>query len=378
MIGGKVGRASAVQLDRSGSKIPTPAKATPSTPVPVAATKPEPAAAPEPPAKQSAGAPQVSSSFREVVENAKKNLASVSAKSSQQPAKAEGRKLDLAELDVAATALQLLVRHRGGGPFGSGRLEGKEAEELGTSLKAALAMLQKDASSSESTTAPAPSKSSVEMASSPATTSRSIAPSPVAAGNTKPTPSTTPQVPPLKAAVAAPTPMPAPVAEKPKAAKSMVSASEGAAAAPGGMKVVTIAEGLDSFLLAPKEVSTEDLKGLRDGIIHCLGLIQAEILSRPLEQPVQPSSATAASVGSSPTASKTAPLLSEGESLDKQLKVAMGLLLKHRGGPSFGHGRLQGEELSNLEQRLQTLAGTFLEESEGSEGGKTVLKIFDN
>jgi hypothetical protein len=55
------------------------------------------------------------------------------------------------------------------------------------------------------------------------------------------------------------------------------------------------------------------------------------------------------------------------EPLEKQLKTVMGLLLKHRGGPSFGHGRLQGDELANMEQRLKAVAAALVEEAVAAE-----------
>mmetsp|Transcript_9127 Transcript_9127/g.15176 ORF Transcript_9127/g.15176 Transcript_9127/m.15176 type:complete len:117 (-) Transcript_9127:97-447(-) len=45
--------------------------------------------------------------------------------------------------------------------------------------------------------------------------------------------------------------------------------------------------------------------------------------------------------------------------VERELKLALGLLLKHRGGPGFGHGRLQGKELAMLEQSLRKAASRF-------------------
>lgn len=47
----------------------------------------------------------------------------------------------------------------------------------------------------------------------------------------------------------------------------------------------------------------------------------------------------------------------------KDIKLALGLLLKHRGGPGFGHGRLQGSELTMLEDNLRAVTNFLLSEA---------------
>ena len=47
----------------------------------------------------------------------------------------------------------------------------------------------------------------------------------------------------------------------------------------------------------------------------------------------------------------------------QELKVALGLLLKHRGGPGFGHGRLDGPELTHMSVRLRNIAVKLSEEA---------------
>ena len=42
--------------------------------------------------------------------------------------------------------------------------------------------------------------------------------------------------------------------------------------------------------------------------------------------------------------------------LESELRTGLGLLLKHRGGPGFGHGRLNGAELDSLENRLRSIS----------------------
>jgi hypothetical protein len=51
-------------------------------------------------------------------------------------------------------------------------------------------------------------------------------------------------------------------------------------------------------------------------------------------------------------------------SLDQEMRTGLGLLLKHRGGPGFGHGRLQGSELDILETRLRSISRKLVSESQ--------------
>lgn len=44
------------------------------------------------------------------------------------------------------------------------------------------------------------------------------------------------------------------------------------------------------------------------------------------------------------------------------LKTALGLLLKHRGGPGFGHGRLTGDNLLMLEDKLREVVALLKSE----------------
>ena len=54
------------------------------------------------------------------------------------------RPLSTDELEVVGKALRLTVRHRGGGPFGVGRLAGSEAVELESALLEVSELLKKD------------------------------------------------------------------------------------------------------------------------------------------------------------------------------------------------------------------------------------------
>jgi hypothetical protein len=39
--------------------------------------------------------------------------------------------------------------------------------------------------------------------------------------------------------------------------------------------------------------------------------------------------------------------------IEQDVKLTLGLLLKHRGGPGFGHGRLTGKELDLMASKLR-------------------------
>jgi len=67
------------------------------------------------------------------------------------------------------------------------------------------------------------------------------------------------------------------------------------------------------------------------------------------------------SVTQSPTAKRM--LESKELPVDQELKLARGLLLKHRGGPGFGHGRLEGAELEALSSRLRSVVSKLSDEA---------------
>jgi hypothetical protein len=128
----------------------------------------------------------------------------------------------------------------------------------------------------------------------------------------------------------------------------------------------------------------EELSGLRDALIECLGMLSAEIREKemlgqgmmppagmPMPQaPAQPASGAQAAppqmmqppAPASPPQADPRPL-QQPQNLQGEAKQALGLLLKHRGGPGFGHGRLQGKELSILEERLRSVSKKLLEEA---------------
>jgi hypothetical protein len=47
---------------------------------------------------------------------------------------------------------------------------------------------------------------------------------------------------------------------------------------------------------------------------------------------------------------------SEVSKLEKELKLTLALLMKHRGGAGLGHGRLKGHELQLLAEKLQLVS----------------------
>ena len=257
------------------------------------------------------------------------------------------RKLGTDDLEVLAKTLQSLVKHRGGGPFGKGRLEGYEADELESFLLKAVNILKSDATvAGSAAAAPAPSPA--------------ITPAPVPAP--------------------APAPTPAPFG----ATNSATSAQNSLAVQTPLLsqettpvrKEVPIAMGLNNFLENPSVTSTEEMGALRDGLIQVLGMLTQEIAQRPATQlppgiVSAPANTMSSQRGSKDEASMEAAkritsINSSGgrtdNDLESELRVGLGLLLKHRGGPGFGHGRLEGVELDSLENRLRSITKKLREE----------------
>lgn len=128
----------------------------------------------------------------------------------------------------------------------------------------------------------------------------------------------------------------------------------------------TIAQGLDDFLANPSQLSIEvelnlfnlitikiidvtfllqELDALRDGLIQCLGMVQNRIMDTAIGV-IAPSvtpqsqlpSATERIIQKAQQAENNGSS-SVSTDVEKDLKITLGLLLKHRGGPGFGHGR---------------------------------------
>ena len=60
-----------------------------------------------------------------------------------------------------------------------------------------------------------------------------------------------------------------------------------------------------------------------------------------------------------------APSMEDSEENRKSIRTLMGLLLKHRGGPGFGHGRLKEEEAKKLENEAAEVMALLNQESGG-------------
>ena len=279
-----------------------------------------------------------------------------------------GRKLKVEELEVAAKALQLLVKHRGGGPFGIGRLAGNEVNSLENNLRNVYAMLVNDMAitKEEGKIIGKESKTRAEDDEPLPDLKKAAAPQPPSAPVAKVEPKTAPVAkatpqPPV-AVQQKPVPAPAPAKTAPVPAQSLAPVQSNSE-----LTQVPISAGLESFLQSPQYLSIQELNGLRDGLIQCLSMIQMEILKRPLDAPTnvpavplipQPVDNMKVLERVMQTNQKLA-----SDEIDKDIKIALGLLLKHRGGPGFGHGRLEGRELSLLEDKLRKAAEVMLEEA---------------
>jgi hypothetical protein len=247
------------------------------------------------------------------------------------------------ELEVAGEALKLLVKHRGGGPFGAGRLN-TEAEliSLEENLRKTVAVLH-NLDSNAAVAAPAP------------------APAPV--GRTPLPP--LPQIPQNPVAAARP---PAPVQQQQQQQQQQQMPAPPADAGAS----VPIAMGLDQFLQAPRERSNEELNALRDGLIQVLAMIQSELAGRPAAggggmSVVATAEAAKAATDRIMRLNAPASATPEGSSaaipIEQDIKLAMGLLLKHRGGPGFGHGRLEGKELDLMAEKLRAVSQRLVTEA---------------
>ncbi|KAL7557736.1 hypothetical protein ACA910_006213 [Epithemia clementina (nom. ined.)] len=85
-----------------------------------------------------------------------------------------------------------------------------------------------------------------------------------------------------------------------------------------------------------------------------------EVEYEPVVQPVQERSRSSSSSSSSTDSSTT---VASEESTRKDIRTLMGLLLKHRGGPGFGPGRLQGGEAQKLQDLIGQLSELLREEA---------------
>jgi len=257
------------------------------------------------------------------------------------------QKLSKSELKVAAQALHALVSHRGGGGFGKGRLTGVKATDLEEKLVKAVQMIKsKDAGITSTAADGAAATATTATATSTAT--RVSRPEPVPNPKFSSEPMTT----------AAPVRTPAVVATTPEL--SNVVPLEATTVPQQGL----IAKGLNDFLRDPAQLSGQQLASLRDGLIQCLSMVSQEIAASSDRDnsggvtdqvlPSQPQQAGEYLTEPIPAGEYiTEPI---PRSLGDELRMTLSLLLKHRGGPGFGHGRLQGRELESLRARLTSVS----------------------
>jgi len=77
---------------------------------------------------------------------------------------------------------------------------------------------------------------------------------------------------------------------------------------------------------------------------------------------VQPVSPVTQSAPSAAAAASLAPTSTEEEEARRKVRTLQGLLLKHRGGPGFGSGRLKAPEAKRLEDTLEEVKGIMRKE----------------
>jgi hypothetical protein len=156
--------------------------------------------------------------------------------------------------------------------------------------------------------------------------------------------------------------------------------------------------GLNQYLADKKSLSKGELVNLRDGLIQVLALLSGDISVRPDDDTTTTTTTTVAGSGGGggggvqmspslglPIADAVAGMSTQAtariaasmdtaapsssstsSSVDKEVKLALSLLLKHRGGPGFGHGRLTGSELGLLETKLRGVADLLVDEARGN------------
>jgi len=277
------------------------------------------------------------------------------------------RKLDKDELEIAGKALQLSVMHRGGGPFGAGRLVANEAHQLSAALHAAYDLLKRDAGSAVAVQTELPvSKSLEEVVELPILKGVAVKSDAIPQKVNDRVPPVV-QVEHSQTASSTKTSAARPQQVRPAAIIPSPDHSE-----QSSVESKPIALGLDSFLQNPRSMDLNELNALRDGLIQCLSMVQSAVIShgtspnsddpnRQLTPSKPPIAETSRMVdkyyaAGRPTDGSVAASVSAPVPVERDLKLALGLLLKHRGGPGFGHGRLQGPELDLLESKLRLAA----------------------
>ncbi len=244
-------------------------------------------------------------------------------------------KLSMEDLELSAQTLQLLIKHRGGGPFGLGRLQGEEIKDLHNKLGEIVVALETDSIQNsveiKQVNIPKAVVATTPQVPDIVTETEAVV---VTKAVTKPTNFASPLP------KAAPTKSSIPSQDVPKVDNDLAFSNQFEAKTVN----VPIALGLDKFLQTPRALDIDELSALRDGLIQCLAIVQGEVSAR--------AAAPINNVTKDPVERQFTSATANDIPIEKDVKTAIGLLLKHRGGPGFGHGRLQGKELEYLETKL--------------------------
>ncbi len=98
---------------------------------------------------------------------------------------------------------------------------------------------------------------------------------------------------------------------------------------------------------------------LRETLLDCLSAVHVQLTMKATSNPSKPAvQNNPPNPVTEPSVAVTSSAVSNNNGelpLEKDLRLALGLLLKHRGGPGFGHGRLQGKELAMMEDKLRSV-----------------------
>lgn len=309
----------------------------------------------------------------------------------------DGR-LDKEQMQAAAEALQMLVKHRGGGKMGEGRLQGKEAQLLGKKLSSATGMMMKDAYyQAETRIDPLSERPGqyLQQNVGKAPPAQNNMPPPVPTGKPRKSSGTLPfsvdevkalnnvdgnqkkKLPPLPKAPAPPIQQQQSRPPPPPVAAPAPVQQQG-----GNVQEMPIGLGTDNYLKDPGALNKGDLTGLRDGLIQVLAQLTQDIALRPEVEiksteangaptaaASMPDMSTAVAKESTQAAERIIQMTTSNVSnadTEKEIKLALSLLLKHRGGPGFGHGRLGGGELDLMADKLRNVAKSLLDEASRS------------
>jgi hypothetical protein len=236
-------------------------------------------------------------------------------------------------MEQCAKALHSLARHRGGGPFGTGRLKDEEEvlqlqDDL-TAVATSLRELDCGAAGGAAAAASSKAKGAINNVGGRDSFQATAATTTVA------------------------------VVANAKAIAEPISNSNSNSAP-------TVAAGLEEFLRDPRQLPLDRLESLKASLQQCLAMVSQEATTAAVA--LGEVGGGAGGGGDSTTDGTTSATTSEGVgddvTLEKELPIAMGLLLKHRGGTGFGSGRLGGWSLTALEARLRSVISKLKKEAE--------------